>query len=52
MDNRGYHRLVKRNLLESYSRRIFSLVADDDSLLLVAYSEEDAQLIYRLLGGE
>ncbi|OFI47752.1 arginine repressor [Floricoccus penangensis] len=48
----GHAMLAKRNLLESYGRRIFSLVADDDSLLLVAYSEEDALIIYRLLGGE
>lgn len=48
----GHAMLVKRNLLESYNRRIFSLVADDDSLLFVAYSEEDALIIYRLLGGE
>ncbi|OFI49395.1 hypothetical protein BG261_02095 [Floricoccus tropicus] len=48
----GHAMLVKRNLLELYGRRIFSLIADDDSLLLVAYSEEDALTIYRLLGGE
>lgn len=41
----GNSKLIKRYLLTDFSDRIFSLIADDDSLLLVAKSEADADLI-------
>lgn len=41
----GTSRLVKRQLLEDFATSIFSVIADDDSLLLVATSPEVAQTI-------
>lgn len=41
----GTSRLIKRLLLTDFGEQIFSLIADDDSLLLVATSAEAAQAI-------
>ncbi|MGT2934291.1 arginine repressor [Streptococcus castoreus] len=41
----GNSKLIKRYLLTDFSEAIFSLIADDDSLLLIAKSEADASLI-------
>lgn len=45
----GTSRLLKRLLLETFKPSIFSLIADDDSLFLMAISVEDAQNIEREL---
>lgn len=37
----GNSKIIKRLLLEEFSSRIFSLVADDDSLLLIAQTDDD-----------
>lgn len=39
----GNARLLKRMILENYASQIFSVVSDDDSLLIVASHENDAQ---------
>lgn len=41
----GNSRLIKRQLLQSFGQSIFSLIADDDSLLLIAPSSEQAAAI-------
>lgn len=41
----GNSRLIKRYLLEDFKEGIFSVIADDDSLLVVAKSSEDALVI-------
>ncbi|WEV44621.1 hypothetical protein OZX60_04055 [Streptococcaceae bacterium ESL0687] len=48
----GHAMLLKRKILSLCGDRIFSLISDDDSILLVANSEEDARITYRFLGGE
>lgn len=45
----GTSRVVKRQLLADFDQHIFSLIADDDSLLLVATSAEAAQFIAKTL---
>lgn len=41
----GNSRLIKRLLLNDFAQQIFSLIADDDSLLLIAKSASDADAI-------
>ncbi|WEV60121.1 ArgR family transcriptional regulator [Streptococcaceae bacterium ESL0729] len=48
----GHAMLLKRKINSLCEERIFSLISDDDSILLVANSDEDARITYRFLGGE
>ncbi|HEQ4590965.1 TPA: arginine repressor [Streptococcus pyogenes] len=41
----GNSKLIKRYLLADFSKAIFSLIADDDSLLLIAKSPSEADMI-------
>ena len=41
----GNSRLIKRFLLEDFKDSLFSVIADDDSLLVVAKTAEDAAAI-------
>ncbi|HEL0621649.1 TPA: ArgR family transcriptional regulator [Streptococcus equi subsp. zooepidemicus] len=41
----GNSKLIKRYLMTDFSGQLFSLIADDDSLLLIAKSEADADHI-------
>lgn len=41
----GNSRLIKRLLLNDFAQQIFSLIADDDSLLLIAKTPSDADAI-------
>ena len=41
----GNTTLVKHRILDDFSQEIFSIIADNDSILIVAYSEEAAQTI-------
>lgn len=45
----GTSRLVKRQLLGEFATGIFSLIADDDSLFLVATSPDVAQAIFQTI---
>lgn len=45
----GNSMLVKRLLRERYSRHIFSLISDDDSLLLLATNQESSDYLYQEL---
>ncbi|MDY4510819.1 arginine repressor [Streptococcus pluranimalium] len=42
----GSTKYLKRLILEEFSSGIFSLIVDDDSLLLVAQSPDDASALY------
>lgn len=49
----GNSRLVKRRILDEWTNHIFSLIADDDSLLLVAKTSEVAKTLENsILGWE
>ena len=43
--------LVKRRLREIYKEHIFSIVADDDTILLIAYSAPEAENILKSIFG-
>lgn len=43
----GNSRLLKRHILDEFSDQIFSLIADDDSLLLVAPTEATAEALQK-----
>lgn len=43
----GNSRLLKRHILNEFSEQIFSLIADDDSLLLVAPTEATAEALLK-----
>ncbi|MGT2828279.1 arginine repressor [Streptococcus hillyeri] len=43
----GNSRLLKRHILNEFSDQIFSLVADDDSLLLVAPTDATAEALQK-----
>lgn len=50
--NPGHAMLLKKLLQEKYEDKIFSILADDDSVLLIASNEEDAYQIKSQLGGD
>ncbi|EHJ55908.1 arginine repressor [Streptococcus urinalis FB127-CNA-2] len=41
----GNSRLIKRYIMEDFSESIFSIIVDDESLLIIAKEEEKADLI-------
>lgn len=43
----GNSRLIKRRIMEEFPGQIFSLIADDDSLLLVAPTEATAEALQK-----
>lgn len=43
----GNSRLLKRHILNEFSDQVFSLIADDDSLLLVAPTEATAEALHK-----
>lgn len=44
----GASKYLKRLILEDYGTKIFSLLGDDDSLLVIAKTKEDAQELERI----
>ena len=47
----GTSRLVKRRLLDDLSAELFSVIADDDTVLAVAYNEAGADMVRAMLQG-